>query len=74
MRFATGVVAGVLLTIGAASVVDATRTARGPHGEAHRTVDWSVGSANMQDLSSDVHEAWTHLVGGAKELDCKTEV
>ena len=74
MRFTTGIIVGVLLTIGAAYVTDATRTASGSDGEARRMVNWSVVSANMQDLSSNVHGAWTRLVGGAKEIDRKTGI
>ncbi len=74
MRFTTGVIVGILLTIGAAYVTDATRTASGPDGEARHMVNWSVVNANMQALSSDVHDAWTRLVGGAKEIDRKTGI
>ncbi len=74
MRFAMGIVIGILLTIGAAYVTDATRTGSGPDGEARRMVHWSVVSANMQDLSNDVYAAWARLVGSAKEIDRKTGI
>ena len=71
MRFTTGLILGVLLTVGAAYVSDATRVPSGPDGEIRHMVNWNVVSANMQGLSSDVRDAWAHLVGGAKAIDRK---
>ena len=69
MRFITGVVVGALLTVGAAYVSDATVQSSGRDGEIRHMVNWNVVSANMQDLSSDVRDAWARLVGGAKAID-----
>ena len=71
MRFITGLVVGVLLTVGAAYVSDATRTPSGRDGEIRQMVNWNVVSANMRDLSSNAREAWARLVGGAKAIDRK---
>ena len=71
MRFIIGVVVGVLLTIGAAYVSDATRAPSGRDGEIRRMVNWNVVNANIQDLSSDVRDAWARLMGGARTLDRK---
>ncbi len=71
MRFITGVVVGVLLTIGAAYVSDATSQSSGRDGEIRHMVNRNVVSANMQDLSSDVRDAWARLVGGARVIDRK---
>ena len=69
MRFLNGLVVGVLLTIGAAYVADATSMPSAKGGETRHMVNWNVVSANMQDLSSDVRDAWTRLMGGAKAID-----
>ncbi len=71
MRFITGLIVGVLLTIGTAYVSDATRVPSGRDGATPRMVNWDVVSANMQGLSNDVREAWAHLVGGAQAIDKK---
>ena len=71
MRFTAGLVVGVLLTVGAAYISDAARTPTGRDGEIRRMVNWDVVNANMQDLSSNVRDAWTRLVGGAKAIDRK---
>ncbi len=71
MRFITGLVVGVLLTVGAAYVSDAARAPSGPDGEVLRMVNWTVVDANMRDLSRDVRGAWARLVSGAKAIDRK---
>lgn len=75
MRFITGLVVGVLLTVGTAYVVDSVRAAPGPdHAGNERMVNWDVVNTNMRGLSTSVQETWTKLVGGAKELDKKAGV
>ena len=71
MRFTIGLFFGVLLTVGAAYVSDATSTPSGRDGEIRHMVNWNVVSANMQDLSSDLRDAWARLMGGAKAIDRK---
>lgn len=73
MRFITGVLVGIVLTIGFAYVVDQFQSAPGPGGkEATRMVNWDVVDAHMRGLSSDAQDAWSRLVGGAKKLDKQT--
>lgn len=73
MRFFTGLVVGIVLTIGAAYVIDAMHGAPGPNGrEARRMVNWEVVDANMRDLSTGVQAAWRRLTGAADRLDKQT--
>lgn len=75
MRFIFGLIVGALLTVGTAYVADSFHAAPAPgQKEEARMVNWDVVSANMQGLSTDLREAWTRLVGGAKELDKKAGV
>ena len=70
MRFIFGVIIGILLTFGAAYVVDSMRSAPGPDGrEARRMVNWDVVGADMRNLSSGAQNAWAYLVGGAKQIE-----
>ena len=71
MRFITGLIAGVLLTIGTAYVSDATRVPTEKDGVASHMVNWDVVSANMQGLSQGIRDAWAHLTGGAQTNDRK---
>ena len=73
MRFTTGLIFGILLTFGAAYVIDSFHSAPGPDQQgSRRMVNWDVVGDNMRDLSSDIQDAWARLVGGAKKLDQKT--
>ena len=73
MRFTTGVLIGIILTIGAAFLVDSLHSAPGPdQKEARRMVNWDVVGDNMRELSTDVQDAWSRLVGGAKKLEKQT--
>ena len=70
MRFIFGVVIGIVLTFGAAYVVDSMHSAPGPDGkEARRMVNWEVVGDDMRGLSSGVQDLWARLVGGAKQLE-----
>lgn len=71
MRFIMGLVVGIFLTIGAAYVGDAMHAAPGPDdkGTAQRMVNWSAVGENLRGVSSGVQNAWSRLVGGAKEID-----
>lgn len=74
MRFMTGLIIGILLTIGTAYVVDAMHGTPGPEErDAQRMVNWVVVGDNLHGLSMDVQSAWAHVVGGAKELDKKLD-
>ncbi len=73
MRFANGLILGILLTVGAAYVIDMFHSAPGPdQKEARRMVNWDVVGDNMRELSTDVQDGWARLVGGAKKLDKQT--
>ena len=69
MRFITGLIVGVLFTVGGAYVSDATRMPSGRDSDVPRMVNWDVVSANMQGLSNGVRDAWTHRMGGAQAID-----
>ena len=72
MRFITGLVVGIILTIGTAYIADTMHAAPGPdQKEARRMVNWDVVDTNMRDLSTSVQDGWTRLVGKAKEIDHK---
>ena len=73
MRFFTGLVVGIALTVGAAYVVDAMHAAPGPDGhEARRMVNWEVVNDNMRDLSASVQQGWHRLTGAADKIDKQT--
>ena len=73
MRFTIGILFGIFLTIGAAFLVDSLHSAPGPdQKEARRMVNWDVVGDNMRELSSDVQDAWSRLVGGVKKLEKQT--
>ena len=73
MRFATGLIIGIILTIGTAYVVDTLHSAPGPEGrDGRRMVNWEVVNDNMRDLSTSVQDGWHKLVGDAKKLDKQT--
>ena len=73
MRFFTGLIVGIALTIGAAYIADALHGAPGPDGrEARRMVNWEVVSDNMRGLSASVQQGWHRLVGGADKIDRQT--
>ena len=67
MRFLLGIIVGVVLTIGAAYVSDAstTRTSasatRSSSAEQRPMVNWDVVSRNWQSLSLGVRQTWDRL-------------
>ena len=71
MRFIFGVIIGILLTFGAAYVVDTTRGAPGPDGKAaaRPMVNWDIVGDDMRSLSSGAQNLWARLVGGAKQIE-----
>ena len=70
MRFITGLIVGIILTVGAAYVTDALGTAPGPDGKAApRMVNWDVVNDNMRGLSSELQDGWARLTGGVRKLD-----
>ena len=70
MRFVTGVLFGIILTIGAAYVVDAVRGAPGADGRpGMQMVNWVVVGDTMRSASTGVQDLWARLVGSAKQLD-----
>ena len=73
MRFTIGILFGIFLTLGAAFLIDSLHSAPGPdQKEARRMVNWDVVGDNMRELSTDVQDAWSRLVGGVKKLDKQT--
>jgi hypothetical protein len=64
MRFALGLIFGIVLTVGTAYVTDAMHSAPGPdQKEAPRMVNWGVVNDNLRDLSSSVQDGWNRLTG-----------
>ena len=60
MRFVSGIVMGVILTIGVAYIVDAMHSAPGTDAVASpKMVNWTVVDANMRGLSTDIQDGWT---------------
>ena len=75
MRFTTGLIVGIILTIGVAYVTDALGSAPGPDGKAApRMVNWDVVSDNMRGLSTEVQDGWARLTGGVRKLDKQSRI
>jgi hypothetical protein len=68
MRFALGVIVGVLITIAAAYLRDAALPG-GSGVEARPMVNWDVVDRSVHDLSETVREQWARLVGGARRAE-----
>jgi hypothetical protein len=68
MRFALGLIVGIVLTIGSAYVADALHSAPGPdQKEAPRMVNWGVVNDNLKGLSTSVQDGWSRLTGHARQ-------
>jgi hypothetical protein len=66
MRFALGLIVGVLITIATAYLRDASL----PSGaDARPMVNWDVVDRSVHDLSETVREQWARLVGGARRAE-----
>jgi hypothetical protein len=66
MRFAVGVIVGVLITIAAAYLRDAAL----PSGaEGRPMVNWDVVDRSVHDLSETVRDQWARLVGGVRRAE-----
>ena len=66
MRFALGLIVGVLITIATAYLRDASL----PNGaDARPMVNWDVVDRSVHDLSETVREQWARLVGGARRAE-----
>ncbi len=64
MRFLSGIIVGVLLTVGVAYVFDATRKTDGADGAVEqKMVNWDVVQKELKDLSSDIQGGWNRLTG-----------
>jgi len=66
MRFLTGIVVGIFLTIGAAYLSDASNAPTSASGAQSSTeqrpmVNWDVVSRNWQSLSLGVRQTWDRL-------------
>jgi hypothetical protein len=66
MRFAVGLIVGVLITIAAAYLRDAALPS-GP--EARPMVNWDVVDRSVHDLSETVRDQWARLVGGVRRAE-----
>jgi hypothetical protein len=66
MRFAVGVIVGVLITIAAVYLRDAAL----PSGaDARPMVNWDVVDRSVHDLSETMREQWARLTGGIKRAE-----
>jgi hypothetical protein len=66
MRFALGLIVGVLITIATAYLRDASL----PSGaDARPMVNWDVVDRSVHDFSETVREQWARLVGGARRAE-----
>jgi hypothetical protein len=66
MRFAVGVIVGVLITIAAVYLRDAAL----PSGaDARPMVNWDVVDRSVRDLSETMREQWARLTGGIKRAE-----
>ena len=74
MRFISGLIVGVILTIGSAYVIDAMHGAPGADGVAPQMVNWTVVNANLRGLSTDVQNGWDRLVSTTKQIDRKNGI
>ena len=68
MRFALGLVVGILITIAAAYLRDAALPS-GSGADARPMVNWDVVDRSVHDLSETVREQWARLVGGARRAE-----
>ena len=68
MRFAVGVIVGVLITIAAAYLRDAALPS-GTGAEARPMVNWEVVDRSVHDLSDTVREQWARLTGGVRRAE-----
>lgn len=75
MRFLTGLIVGVMLTVGGTYIADAMHSAPGADTRpAPQMVNWSVVNENLRGLSTNVQSGWDKLVGTAKQLDRKSGI
>jgi hypothetical protein len=64
MRFLSGIILGVLLTVAVAFVFDSTRKTDGPEGAVEqKMVNWDLVQKELKDLSSNIHDGWNRLTG-----------
>lgn len=68
MRFLLGLIAGIVLTIGGAYVIDTMHSAPGPdQKEAAHMVNWGIVNDNLRDFSSSVQDGWSRLTGHSRQ-------
>jgi hypothetical protein len=68
MRFAVGLIVGVLITIAAAYLRDAALPS-GTGPEVRPMVNWDVVDRSVHDLSETVRDQWARLVGGVRRAE-----
>jgi hypothetical protein len=61
MRFAIGLIFGVLITIGAAYLHDSWTSGPSPDTEDGRMVNWNVVHRNVHDLGANISAEWKRL-------------
>ena len=67
MRFLSGIIVGILLTIGSAYLFDMSRGGEGPAGAERRIVNWDVVQAQLKILSSNIQDGWSRITGRKTE-------
>jgi hypothetical protein len=67
MRFLSGIIVGILLTVGSAYLFDITRRGEGPTGAERQIVNWDVVQAQLKILSTNIQDGWTRLTGRKTE-------
>ena len=68
MRFISGLLTGIVLTVGIAYIVDTMHSAPGPdQKEAAHMVNWSIVNENLRDLSTSVQDGWYRLTGHQRQ-------
>jgi hypothetical protein len=64
MRLFSGLILGILLTIGVTFVLDSARPATGPDGsEVKPIVNWEVVQEKCRNASTAIQEGWSRLTG-----------
>lgn len=64
MRFLSGIIVGILLTVGAAYVFDATRSSDASAAATDRQmVNWDVVQTELKVLAANIQGGWSRLTG-----------
>jgi len=63
MRFLSGIIVDILLTVGSAYLFDGARKGEGSTGAERQIVNWDVVQAQLKILSSNIQDGWSRLTG-----------